>query len=275
MNKQALEAIQNREYQILKEIKRICEKNNIPYVLIGGSCLGAVRHQNFIPWDDDIDIGMTRNDFESFKRACQTDLKSQYYFQDLFSEENCSLVFGKIRDKNSLVIEGYSEKVNIQKGIWVDIFPYDKIPKDMKKARKINIRISFLKSLLNIKCGYRYSVKGKEIALFWIGYAVSLFMPKMYLKNRIYQLMTRYNEKAGEYSYMTYGGFGIVEMLDEDICLNTTKHRFRDDDFPIPKDYKAYLTQLYGDYMQLPPESERENGHGIKKLVIDNKEIRL
>lgn len=274
MNSKALKLIQKRELEILEEIDRICKKNDISYVLIGGSCLGAVRHNDMIPWDDDIDLGMTRDDFEKFKKVCVTDLKKQYYYQDMFTENNCSLVFGKIRDKNSLILEGYSMNVDINKGIWVDIFPYDRIPDDIKLARKINSKINFFKSLLNVKCGYRYSVKGKEKIEYWIARIVSAFIPKRFLKNKIYKLMLMYNEdKNNSYNYITYGGFGLIEILPYDICSHTMNHKFGDREYPIPKEYEKYLTKLYGDYMKLPPKEQRENGHGVKKLVIDNEEI--
>lgn len=276
MNINTLHAIQMREFEILDEIERICHKYDIPFILIGGTCLGAVRHNGIIPWDDDIDIGMLRKDYEKFKKVCLEELDNRYYFQDMFTEENCSLVFGKVRDHNSLIIEEYSKNVNIKKGIWVDIFPFDKVPNNDKIIWKEYKKISFLKSLLNVKCGYKLNNKGVDIIKYYLARFITLFLSKNKLKKKIYKELTKYNILKCDYSYLPYGGnHGLKELIRDDMFKNRVLHQFEEKAYPIVSEYDKYLTQMYGNYMMYPPLEQRVSIHGVLEIIIDNKKYEI
>lgn len=273
MNTNTLHAIQKRELEILDEIIRICHKYNISFILIGGTCLGAIRHDGIIPWDDDIDIGMLRDEYEKFKNVCSYELNKQYYFQDMFTEKNCSLVFGKIRDRNSLIIEEYSKNVDIKKGIWVDIFPFDKVPNDKDVAKKEYKKISFLKSLLNVKCGYKLNNNGLDIIKYYIARFITIFLSTKNLKKKIYKKLIKYNTLKNGFSYIPYGGnHGLKELISNDMFQEKTLHTFEKRNLPIIKEYDKYLRQMYGDYMQYPPVEQRRSIHGVLRIIIDNKE---
>ena len=122
-----LKTLQNIELEILDEFIRVCEKNQLTYFLIGGSCIGAVRHHGFIPWDDDIDVGMPREDYEKLVEIAADELNPEYFFQNYHSEKNCGLIFGKIRKNNTILSENYSYHIHMHQGVWIDIFPYDQI----------------------------------------------------------------------------------------------------------------------------------------------------
>ena len=124
--------IQKCEVEILKEFDRITRKNNLRYMLVGGTLIGSIRHKGFIPWDDDIDIGMPRKDYEKFKKILNKQLdKKKYYFQDMFNTENYGMIFGKLMMKDTLLVEETNCVDREKQGIWIDIFPFDKTSKNM------------------------------------------------------------------------------------------------------------------------------------------------
>lgn len=106
-----LQQLKRIELAMLDEFVRICDANGIDYFLSGGTCLGAARHKGFIPWDDDIDVGMLREDYDRFAQACKTELSDGFIFQDMNTEPNCGLVFGKIRKKGTVYSETYSSHI--------------------------------------------------------------------------------------------------------------------------------------------------------------------
>ena len=112
---------------IAKEIKRICDKNGIKYFLIGGSLLGAVRHNGFIPWDDDMDFGMLRADYDRFISVCENDLKDEFLLCSINTEENYNRAFAKVRLKGTFFPD-QGQANGINSGIFVDVFPIDVMP---------------------------------------------------------------------------------------------------------------------------------------------------
>ena len=128
-------APQISELEILMEFKRICSSNNLQYYLTAGTLLGAVRHQGFIPWDDDIDIAMPRKDFKKFGELCRCQLKKDFYYQDCRTEPDYPYYFAKLRKEGTEVCEPCLEAVNIRKGHYIDIFPLDRCPNSSVAAQ--------------------------------------------------------------------------------------------------------------------------------------------
>ena len=126
--KQQLRKVQLIELEILKEFDKICKDNHLRYILVGGTLIGAIRHNGFIPWDDDIDISMPRKDYNKFIKIQKKQLNHQkYYFQCMETENEFGLPFGKIRRKGSIYSETTCPLDEKKQGIWIDIFPIDKI----------------------------------------------------------------------------------------------------------------------------------------------------
>lgn len=120
-----LQDLHKVEIEILDEIDRICRKNNINYCLVGGTLLGAVRHGGFIPWDDDLDVAMPRNDYEKFIDVCKNELSDDFYLHSIETDKTYWLPFIKIRKKYTIFEEKNIAGLGCKTGIYVDIFPLD------------------------------------------------------------------------------------------------------------------------------------------------------
>ena len=144
MEKELLRKVQLTQLEIAKEIRRVCDENNIRYFLACGTFLGAVRHQGFIPWDDDMDIGMLRSDYEKFCRIAPQKLKPEDCLQTWYTDPNYSLPFGKVLKRNTPYLESKKTRKLKENGFYVDIFPYDYAPEDPAELN------SYVLKLLNI-----------------------------------------------------------------------------------------------------------------------------
>lgn len=129
LSDEQIKKLQKIELEMLVEIDRICKANGIKYTLIGGSLLGAVRHQGFIPWDDDADVAMLREEYDKFVEACKIDLdSSRFYFQDMNTTPGYRWGYGKIRRKGTVFVRSGQEHMQYEQGAFVDIFPGDAVP---------------------------------------------------------------------------------------------------------------------------------------------------
>ncbi|MCF0124913.1 MAG: LicD family protein, partial [Clostridia bacterium] len=146
-----LKNVKKIEIEIVKEIIRICNKNSIKYFAVGGTALGAVRHNGFIPWDDDIDLGMMREDYEKFLKIAPTELNDNYELVHFSLYNDYPVYFAKVKKKNTLFIERGMSKLNIPKGIFVDIMPYDFCPSKKKEQIKYVKKTIFLNNLFIAK----------------------------------------------------------------------------------------------------------------------------
>lgn len=256
------------ELDMALEVKRICELKNISYFLIAGSLLGAVRHKGFIPWDDDIDIGMLRSDYERFLDACKTELDSEKYFiQTMQNDDGYGHSFGKLRLKGTVFLESMTESASEHHEIFLDIFPFDNVPEG-KLARKIHGKSIYIKKhLLWSKMGYDTKPTGKSQKLL---YGASGILSKLFtkkgLKKSLEKSLKKYNSKQTS-CVVTNGSYRYEkETLKREWTQDLVEHKFENTTFMGAKDYDGYLTHLYGDYMQLPPEDKRYDKHMLLKI---------
>lgn len=257
-----LKYLQNKELQILKELKRICEKHNIEYFLIFGTLLGAVRHKGFIPWDDDIDVGMTYDDLVKFRNVCKTELKEPFFLQNCYTEPDAHLTFDKLRLSNTTLIARNMSNKDINHGIDIDIYPLYNIPDNWIK-RKIQYAASLLYLLLEVgetpeKTGW-VTRNSSKLILSIIGGRL-----RERIKNKCHGLMRKYESIRCNNKALLFGNPVYCKKIYPSSCFEKCeKMQFEDDLFSVPQGYDLFLKRFYGDYMKLPPESER----GVK---LDN-----
>jgi len=245
------------------EIRRICEKHNIDCFLVGGTLLGAIRHDGFIPWDDDLDIGLRRQDYEKFLKVCPEELQHPFVLTETRLEKNYGHPYAKVRIKDTVFYEaGYPQ--DIERGIFVDVFPIDRIP-DNRLGRKWQAKwCSIWRIVLLTKCGYGMQ-KSRKTVLYK---TVAAICSKRFIVSRLRKTQTRYNRKKTGYYENLCGGYRPGVEVFPSACLDNPlpKHIFEGEEFQIPFCSEEVLTLLYGDYMQLPPEEKRVFKHAISDI---------
>lgn len=240
---------------IAKDIIKICETNNITYSMNGGTLLGAVRHKGFIPWDDDLDLCMDRNNYERFLKVCKTQLDPKKYFlQTMDTEKYYGFSFAKIQLIGTEIIEDFSKNVPIHHGIFLDVFPLERLP-DGAVQRKIFLFINHMyKNMQWVKCGY-----GTETQKNKISYQVFRFLSFFYsierLKKKRYKHITKYRDKKTRDVF-------ISDYPDEIMPVHWMKdlieYPFEDGILLGISKANQYLINGYGsDYYKLPPKEKR------------------
>ncbi len=267
-------ALQKIELEILDEILRLCDKHQLKLVLIGGSCIGAVRHQGFIPWDDDIDLGMPRKDYEKLREICKTELSSSFVFQDFETEPQCGLIFGKIRRKDTTLSENYSYHVPMHQGVWVDIFPYDYVSDDVDTQAKDRKRMALWQNVYIIRCGYAFPEnRPKWMKLpYYVAKGLSHMFPLRFYIRHIKNIMFQYNDAQTNTIYLYGGVYKEKDVLPARVLDSLKTVSFENRKVHIISEYDMYLKALYGNYMQLPPEEKRvAGGHTIHEFRDDRR----
>lgn len=243
-----LRECQLKQLAILEVIDRVCKANGIEYWLDGGTLLGAVRHGGFIPWDDDIDIAMRKDDLERFIEVAQKQLPEHLFLQTPQNEPTKEPIV-KVRDINSFYVEASDDfSADYHKGLYVDIFPFIDYPCVSRKFVKKVVRgISTSYSILHHSHYYSWR---SAVELFWFGakYAVCNLLWKLALATRPH---------VSHYSNIPINnGYGIMHRNDETWPLGTVNFEGRT--FPAPKNVDAYLSDLYRNYMDVPPPEKRK-----------------
>lgn len=267
---ESIREIQLLELIIAKEIKRICEKNNIRYFLVGGTLLGSIRHKGFIPWDDDMDIGMLYPDWVEFIICAKSQLSDKFYL-DVWDEDNAfGYPFAKVRLNNTVMKEKTVEGLNINMGIWVDVFPY--YPTDEIKVRKSIRYLQFIAKAYLLKTGYKInSITSKKINQTLnslISFSVKI-LPKRILKKYYKKLIRDLHSNNPELYIELDGRFKGQFLFDKSIFDNYIMWQFEDTTFPIPDNYDKYLKKAYGNYMELPPVEQRSIGHSLSEVYLE------
>lgn len=265
MERELLRKVQMQQLDVAKEIKRVCDENNIQYFLCFGTMLGAVRHQGFIPWDDDLDIGMMRSEYERFLEIAPKKLKPEYLVQTWYNTPAYPLPFAKVRKRGTVYLEGKHSLLE-ENGFYVDIFPFDSQPATDAERMAANKKLQDLFRTKLMKCKSKpWMDNGKILWKKRIGYLYyqvkALFATQKGLARAYDELATSFPE-----SDILFWQEGISKMrkIKRQWCEELEEFDFEGERFRGPKAYDELLTTIYGDYMQLPPEDQRENRHQIE-----------
>ncbi len=269
MDNEILSRLHNVELEILKTVHKICIEHQLTYYLWAGSLLGAVRHKGFIPWDDDIDIIMPREDYEEFAKLCKEGvLGEDYSFQDISTYSNYHLFFGKVRKNNTLFDEPAFQNQNCNKGIYIDIYPMDYCKK--KGGILFHLRGKLVKAFSHLVMVRALDLRTASVGnkmLFCITRpltvrAIAKIRDKIAScgKKESAEFLTSY---GSEFDYMKsttpadwWGGW-VPDIME-----------FEGENFFVPREWDKVLTAEFGDYMTLPPIEERRT-HTPKKIIFE------
>ena len=268
MDKETLRKVQLVLLEIANEVKRVCEENGIQYFINAGTLLGAVRHSGFIPWDDDFDMGMFREEYDRFCEIAPKKLKSEYSLQTWSTDDRFAIPFAKVRKKNTVYLENKANSDMIN-GFYVDVFPYDNAPDNETEKAKMIKRLSHIERVILMKCNYRpWMENDKEILTKRIGYFPYKIASRLYTKQSLINQYMRVVHSVPANSEDVYLQFGTrTGFFQKRRFFGEGKRiKFEDTEFMCPIDPDGYLTMAYGDYMTLPPVEKRENRHQILEI---------
>lgn len=264
---------------MLDELDRVCRAHDIKYVIFCGSLLGAVRHKGYIPWDDDADIAMTREDYEKFKLVAHEMNKDICFFQDHTTDPEYRWGYGKLRRTGTSFIRAGQEHIHCQTGVAIDIFPFDDIPKSTIGQMLQDFECFCLRKITWSEVG-RVNLKG-----FWkCWYTLLSKIPMSFVYKRLSRYTKKSNNKTDNYvRLLMFTSFGKLYKKNpiklrygfpKSWILERAEYDFEGRKLYGTKDYDAFLKYMYGDYMTLPPEDKRDphapvSSYDFNGLYID------
>ncbi len=255
--------LRETQLKMVVYIDEVCRKHNIDYSLGGGSLLGAIRHKGYIPWDDDIDLMLTRKNYEALLTQLMEELPS-YYSLIYYKVRETYLPFAKLYD-NRTGFTSLLDTLNKGTGIFVDIFPMDIMPENAEEREnfKKQVQQGAIKLVTSSSRGLSYASASKWY--YFLGKMI-LWLPS-HLKNagknrdiaeQVDCLMQKYENTSADGIGYVYSGYK-TEYFPREIFIDYEDVEFENFQFRKIKNHDCYLTTLYGNYMQLPPENKRVN----------------
>lgn len=252
-----LQHLQRVLLEIAQDIDRICVKNGIKYYLLGGSCIGAIRHKGFIPWDDDLDICIPRSDYDRFIEVCKKELDSnRYVLQE--GLKDWPLNFSKIRLKGTVFREPEDDYASEEmRGIFVDIFCLENVPDNNFLAR---IQYFLAKYYLCYQLGERkyHHASIKKKCMMFLAFPLKIKS----LRKKVISFIEKFNSQPTQRWGFFYGRTKYKSAIVSKSIYGIPKYvDFENIKLPVPEKYHEYLTQIFGDYMKLPPVEQRKGLH--------------
>ncbi len=240
----------------LKELDRVCKKHGIKYYLAFGTLIGAIRDNGIIPWDDDIDVVVTRADYNRLLSIDKSEWNAPYFLQSFETEPDSAITYMKVRNSNTTLIEKHLQKLDINHGISIDIYSMVNVPDNPRDRRK---QLKFFKGFMLFTANQPAQNHGlfyrmaSGLLLFVIPVGV-----RKKLRSYCEKKMLKYqNEKTNE--CIVLAGFnGLKRTIKNEFFNKTLYHKFEDTEFPIPGGYDEWLSTRYGDYMKHPPKEQQK-----------------
>lgn len=257
--------LQLRLLDILEAFHKVCKDHGLRYYLVDGTLIGAVREKGFIPWDDDLDVAMPRQDYEIFAANADKWLPAPMQFIDHNHDSDYPLHFGKVQDCSTTLIE--RRHLYYLGGIYIDVFPIDGAPDSMILRKLHSFRYDMLRKALYFACRDPYR-HGKG-ASSWLPLLLRRFPGAERLQKMIYREMTRYPFDSCDLAGINLND-GVPAMLSRrDVLGDGSPIEFEGRMYMGMKNNDAYLASLFGDYMTPPPEGSRHT-HDFHYLDLDS-----
>ena len=275
-NSDILRQLHEELYDVLREVIRVCNTAGIPYFIQGGTAIGAHFFDDIVPWDDDVDLGMTRDNYERFLREAPALLGEGYVLQEFTTERDTPFYFAKVRKRGTRFVEREWVGMPIEEGIYIDIFPYDLIPDSETLRRKQRARVGFWVNCFMAKSVWLWRWFGKAnnnviLPKSWLSCLairlVTSALSKAQIYNKLKRELTRYNGSNSKY-------YNIVRMPKDMIAVeainNPERRMFGGIEVTAPSDLETYLRNHYGDIQKWLPEDKRLN-HAPEILSFSSK----
>ena len=261
--------LKQRQLEILDAVAAFCEENEIAYWIDCGTLLGAIRHKGYIPWDDDIDIGMLRPDFERFSALFNKENK-RFCFSTIDYDENFLYSHGKVMDTETVLYE--PDRKGIKLAVNVDIFVYDNAPDSDEATKKQYDKRDIYRKLHGVRV-WKHTPNGnliRRMAVRFMRILVKPF-PKNYFMKKMSENAKLYKDtptrRVGDFTSFTR------MTCDKSVFDSFIYAEFEGKNYRIPQGYDAWLKAFYGDYMKLPPEEERVTHHSFEAYALEREEI--
>lgn len=254
-----VDEVKQIELTILKEVADFCDSNGIKYFLLGGTLLGAIRHEGFIPWDDDIDIGMMREDYNKFCRLFSSPNLSLHKPGD----KRYSYSFAKVSKKGTVLRE-FETRYQDTFGIYIDVFPLNDIPDDSVKYFK---KLRLYKILLSIKSTRLFKKRS------FTKFIVLLFSKVLFSLVPVECIVKKIDKYTGSFANCNYvgntsWGYGEREKTRKEVFSNSITVPFEEFAFTVPSAYDEWLRNIFGDYLKLPPVEKRVSEHNFEAKIL-------
>lgn len=258
---------------IIKFFHEFCVENNLRYYVTGGSLLGAMRHEGFIPWDDDIDVAMPRPDYEKLRELLEGK-QGRYILETPYSKaKDYGYTMSKIYDSETTAVE--KVKFNTCRGVFLDVFPLDGIGNTKDEMVRNHKKIYWL----NMFIATRTSIPRAERSWYKnVAILVSSIIPEKLLNTKriickLDKMCARIPYDNSKYVGNLAGAYGLREIVDRDLFGEPKLYKFEDTYVYGVEKGDEYLTQIYGDWRQLPPEDKRSSGHDFELLDLNRSYI--
>ena len=260
-----LKLLQEIELENLRMLMEICEKNHLRYYLIGGSLLGAMRHRGFIPWDDDIDVGLPRPDYNRFVQIAKSYLPDHMDVKTMTSDPNYKCYFTRLIKNKKKIYWDHGQYTAVI-GVWMDVFPLDGLPKN-PLLRKLQVfRVKLNKALykftqIDYVSTNRTNRPFSERVLIRFAQLTRIgrLMDGDKRLQKLDRALQRYDYDASAYAWNFSGCYGKREIVPHIQLGGSRTAEFEGMQVSIPEAAEDYLTSIYGDYMKLPPEDQRRS----------------
>ena len=269
MKELSLLEIHEIELQLLKKFHNICQEQGFRYSLCAGSLLGAVRHKGFIPWDDDIDVIMPRPDYDRFIRYCK-EQAVPFGLVTYDTVEGFNGLIAKLWDESTVIKERVAF-LDFPIGVHLEVFPAEGLGNTKKEALKIFRSTTWKRELLNAAQWKKYS-RSKTHGLLtepirFILFVISRFVNPKRLVTEIDQFSRSHLFEDSTFAGVVSGSYREREILPRKVFEEYTEADFEGEKFKIFRNYDAYLSSIYGDYMKLPPEEKRVAHHTFQAYL--------